>query len=487
MLIRGATVYDGTGAPGVVRDVAVRGDRIVEAVDDQDDGVVLDGTGLALAPGFVDVHTHDDGAVIVDPELRCKTLQGVTTDIVGNCGMGISPRRTAMPFFGPWSPGLDERAPWDGYAGYFAMLDAEPPSLNVGVLVGHGTVRASVLGFHDAQPAEADLDVMKALVREGMDAGALGLSTGLIYEPGRYATTEEVIALAAEARDGIYTTHMRNEGEHLLQAVGEAIRIGEDAGIRVQISHHKASGRASWGRVKESLAMIDAARARGVDVALDQYPYTAGSTSLYAVIQNGSLDGDSDGGLGELAPENVLVASAADHPEWEGRHLGQIAAELGTSAREAADAIVAATNGSALVVLESMSEADVQTVMAHPCTMIGSDGIPAPGKPHPRLWGTFPRVLGRYARDLGVLSLAEAVRRMTSLPCETFGLADRGVIRPSAFADLVLFDPATIADVGTYEDPARPPIGIAAVIVNGTIVARNGEHTGARPGRALRR
>lgn len=487
MLIRGATVYDGTGAPGVVRDVALRGDRIVDALGADHDGVEMDGTGLALAPGFVDVHTHDDGAVIVDPELRCKTLQGVTTDIVGNCGMGISPRRTAMPFFGPWSPGLAERAPWEGYAGYLAMLDAEPPSLNVGVLVGHGTVRASVLGFHDAQPSAAELDAMKALVREGMDAGALGLSTGLIYEPGRYATTEEVAALAVEARDGIYATHMRNEGERLLEAVAEAIRIGEETGIRVQISHHKASGRASWGRVTESLAMIDAARARGVDVALDQYPYTAGSTSLYAVIQNGSLDGTTAGGLGELAPENVLVASAAEHPAWEGRHLGQIATELGMPPRDAADAIVTATNGSALVVLESMSEDDVQTVMVHPCTMIGSDGIPAPGKPHPRLWGTFPRVLGRYVRDLGVLTLAEAIRRMTSLPCETFGLADRGVIRHGAFADLVLFDPVTIADVGTYEDPARPPIGIAAVIVNGTVVANEGEHTGARPGRALRR
>jgi N-acyl-D-amino-acid deacylase len=279
---------------------------------------------------------------------------------------------------------------------------------------------------------------------------------------------------------------MRNEAEHLLDAVAEAIRIGEEAGVRVQISHHKASGRPSWGMVRESLAMIDEACARGVDVALDQYPYTAGSTSLYAVIQNGSLDGD-EGGLGALEPEHVLVASANDHPEWEGLHLGQVAALLDMTPRAAADAVVAATNGSALVVLESMSEDDVRTVMAHPLTMIGSDGIPAPGKPHPRLWGTFPRVLGRYAREQGVLTMADAVRRMTSLPCETFGLVDRGVIRDGAFADLVLFDPGTVLDVGTYEDPARPPTGIAAVIVNGTVVARDGDHTGARPGLALRR
>ncbi|HEX4906282.1 MAG TPA: amidohydrolase family protein, partial [Acidimicrobiales bacterium] len=296
-----------------------------------------------------------------------------------------------------------------------------------------------------------------------------------------------VVALASEARAGIYATHMRNEADQLLEAVAEAIRIGEEAGIRVQISHHKASGRANWGRVRESLALIDAARARGVDVALDQYPYTAGSTSLAAIIQNGALDGGPGSGVGELGPEQVLVASAEGHREWEGLHLGQIGELVGMPWRMAADHVVTATHGSAIVVLESMSEGDVRTVMAHPATMIGSDGIPAPGKPHPRLWGTFPRVLGRYARDEGVLGLADAIRRMTSLPCETFGLTDRGVIRDGAFADLVLFDPATIADVGTYDDPARPPTGIRAVIVNGTVVVRDGEHTGARPGRALRR
>lgn len=485
MLLRGATVFDGTGAPGVVRDVGVDGDRIVDG--DPGDGVVIDGAGLALAPGFVDVHSHDDAIVLVDPELRCKTLQGVTTTIVGNCGMGISPHRVGTVLFRAWTPGLEAVPPWDGYGGYLDRIDASPPSLNVGVLVGHGSIRAEVLGPRDVQPSGTELDAMGALVREGMDAGALGLSTGLIYEPGRYATTDEVIALATEARDGLYTTHMRNEADGLLDAVAEAIRIGEEAGIRVQISHHKASGRANWGKVAESLAMLDAARARGVDVAVDQYPYTAGSTSLYAIAQNGALDDGAASGVGALEPENVIIASANGHPEWEGLHLGQVGELLGMPPRTAADHVIAATNGSAIVVLESMSEDDVRTVLADPHTMIGSDGLAAPGKPHPRLWGTFPRVLGRYARDLGVLSLAEAIRRMTSLPCETFGLTDRGVIRPGAFADLVLFDPATVGDVGTYEDPERPPTGIGAVIVNGTVVARDGEHTGARPGRALRR
>jgi N-acyl-D-aspartate/D-glutamate deacylase len=232
--------------------------------------------------------------------------------------------------------------------------------------------------------------------------------------------------------------------------------------------------------------MIDAARARGVPVTLDQYPYTAGSTTLSAVIQNGVLD-DGAGGIGTVEPSSIFVASAVGHPEWEGLDLVAIADLLGFSPRDAADAVVAATDGTALVVLHMMSEDDVRTVLRHPCTMIGSDGVPAPGKQHPRLWGTFPRVLGRYARDDAVIPLEDAVRRMTSLPAETFGLADRGVVRVGAFADLVVFDPVTIADVGTYEDPDRPPAGIDAVIVNGTVIARDGEHTGARPGRPLRR
>jgi N-acyl-D-amino-acid deacylase len=487
--IRGASVYDGSGAAPRVADVALRGDRIahVGARADLAASVSLDASGLALAPGFIDVHTHDDFALLVRPEMDFKVLGGVTTCVVGNCGMGAAPWRPAMAMARAFHP--DARLPeWSGYAGYFARLDAEPPSVNAAVLVGHGTARASAMGNAQRAPSDSELDALRAIVREGRDAGAVGLSTGLVYEPGRYAATDEIAALAAElsGTGALYATHMRNEGEGLLDSVREAIEIGRRARVPVQISHHKAAGERAWGLVRESLALIERAQAEGLDVHADQYPYTAGSTMLAAIVQNGSFD-SRPGGLGRISPESVSIAAAPGHPEWEGRSIAALARELGKDAHSAAEHVVAQAPG-VTAVMHTMNEDDVRTVMRHPSTMIGSDGIPSlPGKPHPRLWGTFARVLGRYARDLGLFPLEEAVHRMTGFPARKFRLRDRGVIRAGAFADLVVFDPARILDVGTYEDPNHPPVGVHSVFVNGTCVVRDGTHTGARPGRALRR
>jgi N-acyl-D-amino-acid deacylase len=280
---------------------------------------------------------------------------------------------------------------------------------------------------------------------------------------------------------------MRNEADGLLDAVREAIRVGEEAGVPVQISHHKASGRRNWGRVRDSLRLIDEARARGLDVTADQYPYTAGSTSLAAVLQNGAFRSDSPGGFGQLEGGDVLVASAPKHPEWESRTVGTLALEWNTDAETAAQRILDQEGDGCWVVVFTMAEHDVKAVMAHPSTMIGSDGVPSGGKPHPRLYGCFARVLGRYVREEKVLDLPTAIHRMTGMPAAKFQLIDRGMIRPGAFADLVVFDPARIDDVATYGEPRRAPAGIHAVYVNGTAVARAGRHTGARPGRALRR
>ncbi|HTO52122.1 MAG TPA: D-aminoacylase [Myxococcota bacterium] len=491
--IRGATVYDGTGAPPRALDLALRGDRIARVAPPGDTGDwvadrSLDGAGLALAPGFIDVHTHDDFALLARPEMDFKVLGGVTTVVVGNCGMGAAPWRIAMLFARAFHP--NGRFPeWDGYAGYVARLGAEPPSTNAALLIGHGTARASVMGNEKRAPTERELDAMRAVVREGIEAGAVGLSTGLVYEPGRYAAIDEIAALARELRDsgGLYATHMRNEGTGLLDSVREAIEIGRRAGVPVQISHHKASGRDAWGKVGESLALIERAQAEGLDVHADQYPYTAGSTVLAAVVQNGAFGDRPAVGLGKIAPEDVSIASAPGHPEWEGQSIAQLCQSLGQSALAAAEHVVAAAPG-VTVVMHTMSEDDVRTVMRHPSTMIGSDGIPTlPGKPHPRLWGTFARVLGRYARELGLFPLEEGIHRMTGFPARKFGLRERGVIREGAFADLVLFDPARIVDRGSYEDPNHPPAGIRDVLVNGSHVVRDGVHTGARPGRALRR
>jgi N-acyl-D-amino-acid deacylase len=416
-----------------------------------------------------------------------KVLGGVTTCVVGNCGMGAAPWRQAVFFARSFHP--DVQLPqWDGHAGYCQRLSAEPPAVNAAFLIGHGNARAAAMGGAARAPSQSELDAMRATVREGLDAGAVGLSTGLIYEAGRHAATDELVTLASELRGtgALYATHMRDEGLGLLDSVREAIEIGRRAGIPVQISHHKAAGERAWGLVRESLALIERAQAEGLEVHADQYPYTAGSTVLEAVARNNALEGRG-GAMGSIAAERVTIASAPGHPEWEGLTLAHLAKQLELGAQAAAERVITQSPG-VTVVTHMMSEDDVRTVMRHPSTMIGSDGIPTlPGKPHPRLWGTFARVLGHYARDLGLLSVAEAVHRMTGLSARKFGLADRGVIRAGAFADLVVFDPARIVDLGSYEEPNRPPAGIHHVFVNGARVVRDGTHTGARPGQVIRR
>jgi N-acyl-D-amino-acid deacylase len=491
VVIRGGTVYDGSGAPAHVADVGVRGVRIVEVGAIAGRGVMdLDARGLAVAPGFIDVHSHDDFAVLLEPEMPFKVMQGVTTDIVGNCGSGVVPFEAGLARFRRFHPAANPE-PWDGFGGYLARVDEARPSLNVAVLMGHGSLRRGAMGLAQRAPSAAEFDRMRTWVREGVAAGAMGLSTGLIYEPGCYAATEEIVALARELggpTGGLYATHIRNEADGLLDAVGEAIRVGEEAGLPVEVSHHKAAGRRNWGRVGQSLRMMEDARGRGVDVTADQYPYTAGSTSLAAVVQSGALRGNRSGGLGELTAGDVLIASAPEHAEWEGSRLSVLADSWGLSAEAACERILAGEGEACFVVIFTMDEADVRLVMAHPTTMIGSDGVPcSTGKPHPRLYGCFPRVLGHYVRDHQVLDPATAIHRMTGMPAAKFHLLDRGLIRPGAFADIVVFDPVHIADVATYEEPRRFPIGIRAVFVNGVTVALGGEHTGARPGRALRR
>ena len=489
VLIRGAALFDGTGATPRLEDVALRGDRIarIGGLGDARAPVTIDATGLALAPGFIDVHTHDDFALVVRPEMDFKTLGGVTTVVVGNCGFGAAPFPMAAIMARMFHP--DATLPeWNGYAGYFAQLEREPASTNAAVLVGHGTVRASVMRNENRSPTPTELEAMKQIVREGRDAGAVGFSSGLVYEPGKFATTDELVALAAEmsGTGALYATHMRNEGTGLLDSVREAIEIGRRAALPVQISHHKAAGADAWGLVHESLRLIERAQAEGLDVHADQYPYTAGSTSLAAIVQNGGFE-TSPSALGSIAPEHVVIASASKRPDWEGRSIAQLALELELPARAAALRALELSPG-VTAVMHSMNEDDVRTVMRHKSTMIGSDGIPSlPGKPHPRLWGTFARVLGRYARDLGLFPLEEGIHRMTGFPARKFGLRDRGVIRENAAADIVIFDAARIIDVGTYEDPNHPPAGIHHVFVNGTRVVRDGAHTGARPGRPLRR
>lgn len=473
------TVFDGSGAPGFVADVEVDGDRITGVgAASTTEAAEIDGSGLALAPGFIDVHTHDDIAVIVHPDHACKTLQGVTSVVVGNCGMSAAPTSDDPLGF--------SRHP--RIADYFQRVEEAGPAVNVGALVGHGTVRAAVMGLtSDREPDDGERAAMIEHVAAAMEDGALGMSSGLAYEPGRYAAHAELVHLAevVAAAGGVYTTHMRNEGQDLIGSIEESIAVSEATGVPLQISHLKASGRDAWGKTTSALATIDNARERGVDVMADQYPYTRGSTLLEQIVGAGALDGPS--AFAHVEPRHLLIAAAPSNSHWEGQTIQEIADTEGVTGREMADRIVEAEGRNCLVIIDSMSEDDVREVIQHPAVMTGSDGVPGGSRPHPRLHHTYPRVLGHYSRDEGLLELADAVHRMTGMCADRFGFEDRGAIRPGAFADLVLFDPTTIIDTGTYTDPTSVPDGIHGVWVNGERVVADGEVTGARPGRVVRR
>ncbi len=485
-VIRNATVFDGSGGAPFPADVLMEGQFIAE-IGTVGGGaeVEFDATGMALSPGFIDVHTHDDFAVFVHPDMSFKSRGGVTTCIVGNCGFGAAPWEAASSMARMFHPD-DDFPVYEGFAGYLGHLDRHPPGVNMGVLAGHGTMRLAAMGTERRAPDPSEMREMKNTLEEGLEAGVLGMSTGLIYEPGRHAATEELIEISSimSGVGGIYASHIRDEGAGLLDAVSEAIRIGAEADVTVQISHHKVTGRANWGLVSESLGLIEAAQRQGQVVHADQYPYTAGSTSLAAVVQN-EMFGDEGGS--EASGDDVVLAACAARPEWEGLSIAALAQRWGVLASDAAARVIQEDAGTS-VVIHMMNESDVQTVLSHPSTMIGSDGIPTlDGRPHPRLYNTFARVLGHYGRELGVLSMAEAIRRMTSYSADAFGLVGRGRVEVGHYADLVVFDPETVIDRGTFDDPNHYPGGISQVFVNGTEVVRDDVHTGALPGHGLRR
>lgn len=490
VLFRGSSVVDGSGAATYVADVAVEGDRIaaIGSLDAATATLEVDAEELSLAPGFIDVHTHDDFAALAVPDMQFKTRGGVTTCIVGNCGFGAAPYDIAVRMFANITPELKVR-PYTGYAGYAAELDVNPTGVNIGVLAGHGTIRSACVGDAARDPDDAEMAVMKSTLEEALEAGVLGMSSGLIYEPGRHAKTQELIELSELMRGSgaLYATHMRDEGNGLLDSVKEAIAIGAAAGVPVQISHHKASGRDSWGLVLESIKLIEAAQARGESVHADQYPYTAGSTTLKAVLNLGVFGSNAVAGFASVEADDVVVASALNRPEWEGKSIAALAASRDSSALVVANEIISECPDTT-VILHMMSESDVQAVLCHESTMIGSDGIPTlHGKPHPRLYNSFARVLGHYSREVGLFDLETAVHRMTDFAARKFGLKDRGLIAEGAFADLVLFDAGNIIDKGTFDNPNQYPLGIHRVFVNGELTVEQGKTTGNLAGRVIRR
>ena len=470
LVLSGGTVVDGTRAPRFVADVRIEGDRIAAIGTSlpKRDAEVHDVTGKIVAPGFIDVHTHDDQIMLAAPQMLPKISQGVTTVVIGNCGISLAPlvHADAPP---PLNLLGSDKYIHPTMAAYIAALEKARPAVNVAALVGHSTLRVATMGDPSRSATPAEQARMVELLREGMAAGAAGLSSGVFYATGAAADIDELTLLARVAGDagGVYTTHIRDESDKVIDSLDEAFATGRRGSVPVVVSHHKCAGPRNWGRTVETLAHIDAARGHQ-PIALDAYPYVAGST----VLRKEAVDGIID----------IMVTWSTPHPQMSGRMLAAIAAEWGCSQQAACERL---QPGGACYF--QMREDDVQRVLQYPATMIGSDGLPHDQHPHPRLWGTFPRVLGHYSRDLGLFSLETAVHKMSGLSARNFHLDDRGEIREGAYADVVVFDAATVKDVATFEQPNALSVGIESVFVNGAIAYRAGQVASERSGRFLRR
>lgn len=524
VVITGGTVIDGSGAPGVRADVALEGDRIAAAGDLRDAAAVrrIDAAGRIVAPGFIDTHAHSEISLIARPDARAKTRQGVTTEVVGNCGFSAFPlagatremaRHFAQPVLGHGAIAWG----WRDAAGYFARLEREGLGVNVATLVGHGTLRNAVLGFDQRAPTPAELASMRSLLDEAMQQGAYGLSTGLCYPPGVFAATDEIVALCdVVARNaGLYVTHLRDQADRLEEAVAEALQIGEHAAVPVLISHHKAAGQRNWGKTERTLAMLDRAHARGVPTWSDIYPYLAGQSTIISVLPPWLVEGGLEPLLGRLADLALRARVAREFetglPGWENRAqavgwdniiLSSVVTERnrdllglsvqaaarrrGTSAVEFLLDLIVQERGNVGKLTVQCCEEDMLKVLTHQRTMIGSDGMDVEN-PHPRQYGCFARVLGEYVRERKALALESAVHKMTGLPARVFGFSDAGLVRPGMRADVVVFDPGTIRDTGTFADPARHPEGMDWVFVGGVAAVAQGQSTGERGGRVLRK
>ncbi len=525
VIIKNGQVIDGTGRERFRADVGIEGDRITQIGElSGEAGRVIDADGMVVAPGFIDMHAHEY-SVLADPHADSKLRQGVTTEVLGNCGMSLAPSvgkgvpavRSMLQTFGEAAGDIE--IPWSSMGEHLDYMEKLGVITNYIMLVGHGTIRASVLGFDNRAPNADEMEQMKALVAQTMSDGAWGLSSGLIYLPAMYSDTAELVELAkvAAAAGGIYTSHIRGEHDPILKdAIAEAIEIGRQAKIPVEISHFKAYGKSLWGRADEFLAMMDDARAEGIDVDADAYPYVATHTMLRAILPAWMQEGGTDKLVQRLKqPElrskakdeisagqviyfkgvgwdGVKIVHSKLDESLDGRSVAEIADKNGKDPCETAFDLMEAEPALRATYF-ALSEDDVRTVLKHPLMRIGSDsyaladhGILAMGKPHPRCYGTFPRVLGRYSRDEGLFPLEEAVRKMTSMSADKIGLAGRGVLEEGAFADVAVFNPETVIDRATFEDPHQYPVGIDYVIVNGQVVVENGSYTGQLAGKVLR-
>lgn len=537
--MKNALLIDGTGAPTRPGDLLIEDAHIAEVGETSlAPDEVLDARGAYVCPGFLDMHSHGDFTLPGEPEAHAKVLQGVTTEVIGNCGLGVFPANERVSAFydrlAPMLFGEPRGITFADLDRYRARLEETGISVNAAPLVSHGNVRAHVMGLEERAPTSSELEAMRELVATGMAQGAFGLSTGLVYPPGAYAETDEIIALAevAARRGGFYATHLRDEGARLVQSFEEALTIGREAGIPVQISHHKAGGRFNWGKVKKTLALLERARVEGLDVHSDVYPYTAGSTVLSAMfLPLWAFEGSQDrllerlrdpatrarmakdveerfmrfahlpGILDRIFPKRLLlplllrelskvvvISSTRHQHRYEGMSIHDIVKERNKPLFEVLFDLLLEEELAVAAIAHVMSEKDVRTVLAHPTTMVGTDGFPQrEGKPHPRTYGTYPRILEHYVKKERLFPLEVAIHKMTGLVASKLGLDDRGLLRAGSHADVVVLDLARVRDHARYEDPRRHPEGIDHVFVNGVWTVRDGVHTGARAGRVLAR
>jgi N-acyl-D-amino-acid deacylase len=523
LVIRGAQVLDGTGVAAYPADVGVVGDRItaIGEIAAEQGRRVIDAARLHVCPGFIDIHSHSDAAILLYPTADSRVRQGVTTEVTGNCGGSAAPLSDARADATQRSyarQGIDAR--WTGVASYYDVLEKSGISINQALLVGQGTIRTNAIGNVDRRLTPDELAAVVRAVDEAMDEGAFGLSTGLEYTPGRYTPTEEIVAMArvVSRRGGLYASHIRNEEAALLEAVDEAISVGRQSGARVQISHLKAAGRRNWGKQQGALDLIASARRDGIEVLADVYPYTAYSTGLAILLSAAALEGGTAEmmarfkdpawrqrmrteveaqmaqELGDYALIVIAGVKSRANQALLGKNVKEIAAAWGIEPVDAVLRLLEEEEGNVDIIGHGMSPENVEMVLRHPLVMVGSDGtamapvgLAAETRPHPRSYGTFARVLAYYVRERRALDLPQAVRKMTSMAADQVGLSDRGRIARGKKADLVVFDAARVKDEATFERPHQFASGIPYVVVNGMVVVDNGKHTGAKPGRALRR
>lgn len=526
IILKNAKIIDGSGNPWFWGDLGIENGRIekIGKIETEEAAELKDVKGLVVCPGFIDIHSHSDLTILVNPKAESKVKQGVTTEVIGNCGFSAVPVDDntidqLKDYGGFLAKELDWS--WRSLGDYLDRLKGI--SLNIVPLIGQGTIRIAVMGFASKDPTERELERMKRLLRDALDEGAFGLSTGLIYPPGSFTKTEELIELAKVLREynGLYSSHIRGEGGTLLDAFKEAIRIGRESGVRVEVSHHKAVGGQNWGRVKETLELIERARKEGIDITCDQYPYTASSTSLGACLPPWAHEGgvhrllerlkdprerkkireeierrgDWDNVIRQSNWSRIRIASvnSEKNKNLEGKTLEEIAQNRAKDPFDVLFNLLVEEKGDVSIIIFEIDEDDLQRVMRHPSTMIGSDGscltpkgTLGRGKPHPRNYGAYPRVLSRYVREENILTLEEAIRKMTSFPAQKLGLKDRGLLKEGHFGDIVVFNPQRINDRANYEDPHQFPEGIEYVLVRGEIVVEKGEHTGRTPGEVLK-